>query len=161
MKKNFSPFAVIFLAILAFLLAGCLSGSKPEIQPELKKSNVMFSTQSGNWNVSCEIADNEALWAQGLMGRQMLKEGDGMLFVFPSPGEYLFFMKNMLLPLDVIYVYPNGIVGKVRNDFQPCEKEGACENDPSPFGTLYVVEVPAGWAKKYGVKEGVMMQILH
>lgn len=76
-----------------------------------------------------------------------------MLFVFDQPGVRNFWMKNMLVSIDIIYLDSAAIVKKVRNDFAPC-KEDPCEADTSPDGILYVVEVPAGWAKKYGVEEG-------
>jgi uncharacterized protein len=151
--------AIAIIVALSFLILGCTGSISASTGNNA--AIVTFHTSSGDWNVSSEIADTDASRAQGLMYRNYLEEGKGMLFVFPQPTQTSFFMKNMLFPLDIIYISNssgNLYVTKIRNDFQPC-KEQPCELDQSPHDMSYVVEVPAGWSKKYGIKLGDSVSI--
>lgn len=150
MRIIFAAFAV-FLAISA-LLPGC-------VQPHPQGSaTVTFNTSYGIARVDAEVVGNDISRSRGLMFRTSLEDGKGMLFVFDSPAVQGFWMKNTLIPLDLIYIYPNQTVGKIRHEFQPC-KSAECESDLSPPGILYVLEVPGGWAKTHGVVNGTYAKI--
>jgi hypothetical protein len=103
--------------------------------------------------VAVEIADTPELQQRGLMFREHLAPGEGMVFIFPSVGYYPFWMKNTLIPLDMIWVGPDRKVVSVAHSVPPC-KADPCPNYSPKGDALYVVEVVGGFAKKHQVREG-------
>jgi uncharacterized membrane protein (UPF0127 family) len=98
----------------------------------------------------CEVADSEATRARGLMYRNDLPQGHGMLFVFPSPGPLSFWMKNTFVPLSIAYLDARGVIREL-HDLTP--------HNEKPVASLsshlqYAIEVPQGWWKEVGVKVG-------
>lgn len=98
------------------------------------------------------VADNEQR-AQGLMFRDHLLPNTGMLFVFPDDGEYAFWMKNTLIPLDMLWLDVNRTVVHVKHDVPPCKVDD-CPSYPPGVEARYVLELAAGEAKKHGLKVG-------
>lgn len=100
--------------------------------------------------VRAEVADKREELSQGLMHRRSLPQDQGMLFVFPREGNYAFWMKNTLIPLDMIFINEaRQIVGVVENA-QPHTTEPRAVAAPSRF----VLEVNAGWVKRHRVAVG-------
>src|SRR3982750_1449172 len=64
-------------------------------------------TLPDGYTVSVEIAADDETRAQGLMFRDSLREGTGMLFLFPKSGDYPFWMQNTLIPLDITWIDEN------------------------------------------------------
>ncbi|KKS65821.1 MAG: hypothetical protein UV67_C0010G0010 [Parcubacteria group bacterium GW2011_GWC1_43_12] len=100
-----------------------------------------------------ELAASDYDRARGLMFRKKLPEDSGMLFIFKDEAARSFWMKDTLIPLDVIFIGADKKVVSVFSDVLPCE------NDPCPAinsggGSKYVLEINAGLAQKYGIKEG-------
>lgn len=104
----------------------------------------------GEARFSVEIADDEAERARGLMHREHLAAAQGMLFVYPGPGAPAFWMKNTLIPLDMIFVTPEGVVQHVHAMAQP--------GDLTPIaggaGVLAVLEIRGGLARAIGIAPG-------
>lgn len=98
------------------------------------------------------VADDEQR-AQGLMFRDHLRPNTGMLFVFPSDGEYSFWMKNTLIPLDMLWIDVNQTVVHVKHDVQPCRTDDCPTYSPG-VSARYVLELAAGEAKKHNLKAG-------
>ena len=102
-----------------------------------------------------ELADEEAERAQGLMNRDTLAQGAGMLFVYPQPQQVAFWMKNTRIPLDMIFLDAGGTVQKVHHEAVP--------HDETPIfggeGIQSVLEINGGLARQYGISEGT--EILH
>jgi hypothetical protein len=103
--------------------------------------------------VSVEIADTPALRQRGLMFREHLAPAEGMVFVFEAVGFYPFWMKNTLIPLDMIWVGPDKKIVSVSHSVPPC-KADPCPNFSPTGDALYVVEVVGGFAKKHQLKPG-------
>jgi hypothetical protein len=103
--------------------------------------------------VAVEIADTPALRQRGLMFREHLAPAEGMVFVFEAVGFYPFWMKNTLIPLDMIWVGPDRKVVSVAHSVPPC-KADPCPNFSPTGDALYVVEVVGGFAKKHQLKAG-------
>ena len=96
--------------------------------------------------------------AQGLMFRENLPERTGMLFVFAELTPHHFWMKNTMIPLDIIWLDDTGKVIFVSADTPPCKA------DPCPtYGTdtpvRRVLEIAAGMAKKEGIDVGSRIEI--
>jgi uncharacterized membrane protein (UPF0127 family) len=105
--------------------------------------------------VRVQIADTEPRRQRGLMRRKSLGEHEGMIFVFAAPGYYPFWMKDTLIPLDIIWLQQDGRIVSIAADVPPCRAD-PCPEYPPAAGTtaVYVLEVNAGFAKKHALKVG-------
>ena len=105
----------------------------------------------GDAVIVIDIADNEILREKGLSGRQTLSDSSGMLFIFPEVSTPGFWMKEMLFPLDIIWISEDKKVVSVSENLKP-------ESYPSvfyPTGPVkYVLEVPTGFSQKHNVSIG-------
>jgi uncharacterized protein len=103
--------------------------------------------------VSVEIAADDELRAQGLMYRDYLRPGTGMLFLFKEDDDHAFWMKNTLIPLDMVWIDVNQRVTHVKYNVPPCKIEN-CPSYPTGVMSRYVLEVAGGEAQQHGVKTG-------
>lgn len=94
----------------------------------------------GDEAFTVEIADDPLEWKIGLMGRKYLGENHGMLFVFDKPLQANFWMKDTLIPLDIIFIDENNTVDTIHRNIQPC-KESPCETYVSKNKIKYALEV--------------------
>ncbi|MBI4150659.1 DUF192 domain-containing protein [Candidatus Woesearchaeota archaeon] len=116
---------------------------------------VTFYNGEGYLNVPVMVADDAAERSQGLMGTY-LRDGDGMLFVFKDAQSRTFWMKNMLIPLDIIFLDESMTVVEIKANIPPCDKD-PCPTYPTNKPAKYVVEVEAGFAKEHNLFPGVRM----
>lgn len=86
-----------------------------------------------------EIVDTPKLRRQGLMNREYLAEDEGMLFVFEHTAVYPFWMKNTLIPLQIIWINEEGLVVDAHNAV-PCKTE-VCPNYVPQAEAKYVLEI--------------------
>lgn len=98
------------------------------------------------------VADQESR-AQGLMYRDHLRPNTGMLFIFAEDGEYAFWMKNTLIPLDMLWISADQKLVHIKHDVQPCKVED-CPSYPPGVDARYVLELAAGEGKKHNLKAG-------
>lgn len=121
-----------------------------------KRSSLQTPSISiGKIKVTVDIADNESKWSQGLSGRKELKDGTGMLFVFPSKQPVSFWMHGMLFPLDFVWIADTTVVDLTQN--VPPPKDITSTNIPmyTPIVPVNrVLEVPAGFIQKNGIQKG-------
>jgi hypothetical protein len=108
--------------------------------------------------VAVEIVDTDATRQRGLMFRTNLAPNEGMVFVFPRVGSYPFWMKNTLIPLDMLWLDPQGRVVSIARSVPPC-KADPCPSYPPDADALYVVELVAGFAIQHGVKVGDLLKL--
>ena len=94
------------------------------------------------------IAQTSATQEQGLSDIPSLPNGVGMLFVFDSPGQYSFWMKDMHFPLDMVWIDSNKIVSDISKDALPSSYP-ATFTPSRPI--LYVIEINANTAKNFGI----------
>jgi uncharacterized membrane protein (UPF0127 family) len=97
--------------------------------------------------------------AQGLMYRESLPAQTGMLFVFDAPGEHHFWMKNTMIPLDMIWMDDAGKVLFVSADTPPC-KADPCPTYGPAAPARQVLEIAGGMAGKEKVTVGSTLKIL-
>jgi uncharacterized membrane protein (UPF0127 family) len=76
-----------------------------------------------------------------------------MLFLFPVDGHYPFWMKNTLIPLDMIWIDSGQRIAHVKHDVPPCQVAD-CPSYPPNVPARYVLEVSAGVARQHGLKAG-------
>jgi uncharacterized membrane protein (UPF0127 family) len=140
----------MFLAVSAvsmLLLGGCFDSGGSN------SPKFVINTGKGEVEYSMEIADSFEERKEGLMFRTNLPEKHGMFFVFEKPQQLTFWMKNTLIPLDMIFLDANYKVAHIEKNTQPC-KVADCPVYKSVKNAQYVLEVNAGESDKFGVKEG-------
>ncbi|MBI4148766.1 DUF192 domain-containing protein [Candidatus Woesearchaeota archaeon] len=108
--------------------------------------------------IAVEIADEPNEWQRGLQNRTFLAQDTGMLFVFPEPKEVTFWMKDTLIPLDMLFIDENGVIQFIRHDVKPC-KADPCQTYAHQ-NIKYVLELPGTYAELKGFKTGDKLQIL-
>jgi len=120
--------------------------------------NVVFNTDSGSYTYAVEVSDNRDTRMKGLMEREKLDADKGMLFIFEDERIPAFWMKNMKIPLDMVFMDKDY---KVVDYF---ENVPACTADPCPHylpsvNSKYVVEVNAGTVDKIGLQKGDLAEV--
>ena len=100
-----------------------------------------------------EVASTPQERAMGLMYRDHLDEDAGMLFIFEDDGLYSFWMKNTLIPLDMIWLDEDGTVVYIAENAQPCGS-GTCPLINPGREAGYVLEVNGGTVSNMGLKVG-------
>lgn len=95
---------------------------------------------------------------QGLMNRNKLDPGDAMLFVFSDDQLLSFWMKNTLMPLDLVFVSSGLKIVDIKKDFEPC-RTSPCQTYQPTMPARYVVEMNAGLAEKKGLELGDKIEI--
>jgi len=105
--------------------------------------------------VSLEVAATPAERERGLMYRSSLAEGRGMLFVFDEDGNHGFWMKNTVIPLDMLFIARDGTVVGVHANATPLSTANISVGKSS----RYVLEVPGGWAARHGIAAGARVEL--
>ncbi len=148
-RRSLSKRARRWVLLTAFF-AAALGGPALAAQYATPRAEVIFPDGT---RVSVEIAATDAERQRGLMFRTHLAPNEGMIFIFDEVGFYPFWMKNTLIPLDMIWLDPDGRVVSIAASVPPC-KADPCPTYPPSADALYVVEVVSGFTKKHGVKIG-------
>ncbi|MFP3948056.1 MAG: DUF192 domain-containing protein [Longimicrobiales bacterium] len=105
--------------------------------------------------VVAEVADSPSEHQEGLMHRQELPEGTGMLFVFQNESTRSFWMRNTLVPLDIAFLNQ----GMQVVDIQQMEPETE-EYHTSSAPAMFALEVPQGWFEAHGIQAGDQAEIV-
>jgi uncharacterized membrane protein (UPF0127 family) len=134
------------LGLLLLILAGVVAVITPQKEFHVTVGRVQFSV---------EVADNPAAWRKGLVGHAPLKSGEGMLFLFPTPTQKTFWMKDMTYPIDIIWIRDGKVIG-IAEDAQPDNGEVVY---PSPGAVDSVLEVAAGERKRLGIEVGAPVHV--
>jgi uncharacterized protein len=97
-------------------------------------------------SIHVEIADTPAKFSQGLMFRKYLPKEQGMLFKFPYSKAWAFWMKNTLIPLDIIWLNEHKQVIYYLDKVQPCKDTSECPlyTPPHSQKARYVLEIASG-----------------
>lgn len=155
-------FAVIFGAIFLFVWF-YLSVTAPAEAAELPPANlqaqaitfdtrrIRIRTPVGAHDFQVEVAKTSAQLRQGLMNRTELAEGRGMLFIYSPPRTVGMWMKDTLIPLDMLFTDRLGNITFIAENTTPMSEELI----QAPGRTAYVLEVPAGTVKRLSIKLGL------
>ena len=148
-------FAVIATALIIIFMPKKIengSSSSSEALTFKKQGELTFSGDDNRPKVTIdiEIADNDDKREIGMMGRTVMEERQGMLFVFDQEHMASFWMKNTILPLDIIFVDKTGEIVTICRNTTPFSEQSYS----AVALTLFVVEVNAGFTDKYDIKEG-------
>jgi uncharacterized membrane protein (UPF0127 family) len=107
----------------------------------------------GGSKIVVEVVSEPETRAQGLMFRSSLGSDRGMLFLFPETAAHSFWMKNTLIPLDIVWIDETGAIVDIARDVPPC-KVDPCPSYPPKAAARYVLELAAGQAAARGLGDG-------
>ena len=141
-----------YVLTLAFfmLLALMPSGLFAE-EPGLSKIEPLtIATETDAVMFTVEIADTDELRERGLMFRQRLPEDRGMLFDFGQPRPVAMWMKNTYIPLDMLFIRPDGKIAYIAENTVPKSLDAIGVSEP----VLAVLELAGGVTKKHGIRAG-------
>lgn len=132
--------------MLGWLLSGCASGRDRWVELEGTRYQV-------------EVAADPASRAQGLMYRDSLADGHGMLFIHDEQAPQAYWMKNTRIPLDILYFDNERRLVSQQRDVPPCSAGDRCPPYPSGAPARFVLELNAGQAAEIGLRNGAVLAI--
>jgi len=138
---------VFFSAPLA-LVAGAALGQGADVK--FKRSSLAIETGGRELKFEVDMATNDAERSHGLMFRKSLGPYEGMLFDFHQEQPVSFWMKNTLIPLDMIFIAADGTIRHIHSNAVPLSTDAI----PSQFPVRGVLEINGGSAKLLGLKPG-------
>lgn len=163
-----APYAakIIFSAALIFIVL-TVSGCKlTEVFSDLGKrigavggsgkfaeTQSALQTQSGKVKLTVELADTAEKREQGLMNREELEQGHGMWFAFEDEAPRTFWMKNTLIPLDILFFNGKKEIVRIIENMEPCKIE-QCPSYYSGIPAMYALEVPVGFVRANSISLG-------
>ena len=143
----------IFLIIILIIAAGLLIYSyckKGKQEPQVCFKNHCFSV---------ELALTSEEKSRGLMYRESLAKDRGMLFIYEEEGEHSFWMKNVLIPLDIIWLDKDKKVVHIAENFQPC-LDLPCPSIKPDGPAKYILEINAGLASEIDLSVGDELEFI-
>jgi uncharacterized protein len=122
--------------------------------PDAKRASVVLAGTQGERKVTVEVVSSPRSVERGLMYRQFMPPDAGMLFLMGEEEVHSFWMRNTLIPLDMIFIGKDlKVVGVVENA-EPRTDTSRSVGKPS----LYVLEVNGGWTSKNGIGAGAAVR---
>ena len=134
-------------------LQGLVVGSSAPVNSGYRQVNVTVN----GVNLIADVASTDIQQTKGLAVKDHLNENEAMIFVFTTPGNHAFWMKDMKFPIDIIWMDANKTVVHIEHSLNPCTPISCPIYQPN-VDSLYVLETVAGFANKYHIVEGTKMQ---
>lgn len=135
---------VLFIGLLALSGASCASDDWVELSGQRYR---------------VEVADDDAERARGMMFRDRLPDGHGMLFIHDTEAPQAYWMKNTRIPLDILYFDSQRTLVSQQRDVPPCSAGNRCPSYPSDGPARYVLELNAGEAERLKLQDGAVMRL--
>lgn len=108
----------------------------------------------GHIDFSVEIADTPDTRATGLMHRENLGQLESMLFIYERPQRVAFWMRNTLIPLDMLFIDPDGTIAQIHENAIPHDETAI----PGGEGRLAVLEINGGLSAQLGITPGSVIR---
>ncbi len=144
---------ILLPLLLALACSACVAAPS-----QVEQSDGTHSVVLDQHTFSVELATTAKMRAHGLMDRDHLADNHGMLFVFAQQQPQAFWMKDTLIPLDILFFDKDRKLVSMQLNVPPC-KMMPCPTYPSSKPALYVLELPAGTAVAIGASVGDVMTI--
>jgi uncharacterized membrane protein (UPF0127 family) len=150
----FGPFVRVLRPsfCLALLLAAAACAATPQklrtVTLPIERAGAVVT------EIVAEVAVTNEERAQGLMHRERLPDGEGMLFVFDRDQQLSFWMKDTTIPLSIAFIASDGQITEIR-DMYPLDQSTV----RSSRSVRYALEVPQGWFGRAGVQAGDVVKI--
>jgi hypothetical protein len=122
--------------------------------PASPSPTVSFALPNGDLTVQAEVVSTPAAIQKGLMFRENLAPDAGMLFLMGRDDDWAFYMRNTLIPLDMIFITREMTVAGIAANAKPRDETNLRVGKPS----LYVLEVNGGWAAQHQVVAGTKVR---
>ena len=161
MSWSNKPQSFIFnMAVLLFLLSvvycfpvvSTVSGQKVYA---LNADNASSSfVKIKGLTIYVDLAKTPDQQAKGLSIKNTLNENEGMLFIFDTPKEYSFWMKDMKFPIDIIWISPDNKIVHIEKNLPPCVFFLICTSYSPHANAKYVLEVPSNYTTKNNIGIG-------
>ncbi len=157
---------VVLAGFILILLAGCEPDPGQSSNAEKSEEGMILEEVSLNGHsVTMELALTPEERATGLMGRKSMADDEGMLFVYPDtepyPKEVSFWMKDCLIPIDVIFLSRKGEIVSL-HEMEPPES-GTPDDElkayPSGGAVQFAIELRGGLAGELGLVEGDIIEL--
>ena len=130
------------------LAAGAARAQNGEVQ--FKRSSLVIDTGARQLKFDVELALNDVERARGLMFRDKLGPYEGMLFDFYREAPVSFWMKNTLIPLDMVFIAGDGTIRHIHANAKP----HSTDTIPSEYPVRAVLEINGGSARLLGIRPG-------
>ncbi len=129
-----------------------------EYQKIADRNSITVITGTGPVKIQVEFAKTAQELETGLMNRDSLGTDSGMFFIFSDEKIRSFWMKNTLIPLDIIFISSNGLINEITT-LEPCPETEVCPAYDSKTPAQYVLEINAGSADQWGMTPGDIIEI--
>ena len=147
----------IAAALVILTAAACAARADTDDPPAVPAtstaSGLPQAITAGGTIISLELALTPEEIGQGLMYRPHLAENSGMLFVFRQERVPSFWMKDTMIPLDLVFLDGQGVILEISENAQPCAVEPCPQYIPA-HAAWAVLEVNAGFAARHGLAAG-------
>lgn len=140
--------------LLGFVLAALLSAAAPGGAAPVQRQALSVETAGGSRSFRVEVVREEADRNRGLMYRRSMADSHGMLFDYDPPQAVGFWMKNTYIPLDIIFVGPDGRIIRIAERTVPF----SLEHIPSGGVARGVLEINGGLSRKLGIRAGDLVR---
>jgi len=148
--KHTGKTILVLTAIVIIISLAAPHNSAPEAVPASTETG-MRTIQLAGQELRVSVVSTPETRARGLGGRTGLASDEGMLFAFDSDAKYMFWMKDMLFSIDILWLSDDGVVVDIRENVSPATYPKIfTPNVPA----RYVLELPAGFVKTYNVGLG-------
>ena len=139
---------LLFISLLTILVASSCSTTDSQASATV----VIQNSESQEFDFTVELAITPEAMTKGLMFRESLQDDEGMLFVYSDTEERTFWMKNTLIPLDMLFIDEDTVIRKIHHAV-PC-KEEPCPVYKSESPAKYVLEIRGNLTKELRIEEG-------
>ena len=136
--------------VLALASGNAVAQNLPDCRPDA----LHLRTGESVVRFGVDLAETPESRSQGLMFVESMPASRGMLFVYERPQSVAFWMRNTLIPLDMIFMDATGVVQKVHENAQPHDETGI----PGGNDIQYVLEINGGLADQLGIVPGTEMR---
>ena len=135
--------------VFLFAASGAFAGTCDKNIIEVRDNGVQAQFE-------IELAMTAAEQSQGLMFRESMPQFSGMLFIYDRPRRVSFWMKNTLIPLDMLFIDETGVVQRIKNSATPLDETPV----PGGDGIQYVLEINGGVSQILGFSDGAEIRYI-
>jgi uncharacterized protein len=136
-------------------VGGCAAGAEQALSPDGLKQVTLCITSGGKTRIfTAEVAGTSMEQAKGMMFRTGLADNKGMIFPFREPKVASFWMKNTVIPLDIIFIRANGTIESIAENTIPYSTSPVEAGEP----VTAVLELRGGLTAELGIGAGDMVR---
>ena len=145
---------ILIVAAAFFILNNLISNGKKEVEyyKFKKEGELTINDTLGNSKIKIdlEIAETEYERQLGLMNRNTMEETQGMLFIFQVERMQSFWMRNTLIPLDILFINKNNEIVTIHKNTKVLSAQSYASTEPA----IYVLEVNGGFTERQNIVKG-------